>query len=418
MAVAVPTPTVQTSTSFLSPDNGKTPTGPFLLPQAFNTSPPAVLTLNVPYVAGTATPGGSGCTIAPATGNPDFALTKWIAGTGVPVTTAVITVQPANVFSTAPAARTQLWNSFFVFRQALDALEASGCLVAGGAAVLGARVAQALPLTYDETLKFYYGLRPELRCVDLVPGMTLRVDYGGFGYVGPPAASGGRNAYGGAGSSRFGVRRRPDGTLGLDALVDRFAAYQNPTPDQFNQVGGLLDLEAGGAMLKYGRIVYPPQIDAVSFVGSAPNPFNNVALIFAGTLANLEQATQDFVNGTPTQATVQQYLFSGRAALSVEIAVSLNRVPVSLPLGTTLRDVTFSRISTLSVIELSTQVAQSTLFLQMWRWAQPSLKFPPPPASAGSVGFEQTTRIVPASGLSQWDVPLFIGDTVTWAVPG
>ncbi len=411
------TSTFAVSTSFLA--SGGAATGPFLFPVNFSTAP-AVQTLNVPFVAGpNAKPGGSGCTVAASGDNTDFALTGWLAGFQG-VVNAIVTVQPTNLFSLTT--RAKLWASFTAFRLQLAPLEASGCLIPGGAALLAARVAQALPLTYAETLAFTYGLQPALRCADLRPGLTLRIDYGDYAYVGPatvPGAGGARNAYGGGGSARLRIRRRADGTLGFDALLDAFASYQIATPDQYGQVASLLDIEAAGNTLAYGRLIYPPQVDGPTFVASAPNPANNAALLFASSAADLETATQNFVQGGSNGGVGTALLFSGRAALSLEIGVLVNRVPTAVPLGTTLRDLVDGAFA-VSILEIAPSNTTSNLGLKIWRWAQPSLLSGNAPINAYSnsqVTFETTTRIVPGSNASQWDLPLGAGDVVQWSVP-
>ena len=391
----------------LKTKDGNTANGPFLLPPGFdpsnNSFPP--LTLFIPQVAGPGVLSGQGaCEISTGGGNTDFAL-KWQAKHDGN-TYAVVTVSPDNIYPPVDG----LWNSFSKFRQALEGLPAT-CLVPGGASVIANRIAQALPLSYPGTSLFAYGLNTASRYVDLLPGMSLRVDYGNYQYINPPTVAGGkRNAYTGTGSTRFQIRRRADGLIGFNAFTDALSSFQMAMASP-PQISGLLDMEARGNNMAYCRLIYPPQIDNVVAITTAPDGSRNVTLILANTLAELETATGNYIKNGSTGGVGQSLFFSGRCAAYPEITVQLNGSPVIVPLGTTLRDM-IATVMTVSIDE----VLNGSFQILLWRWAQPSLLDPDQGWNVGytltRVQFESTTTVNSATGLTQWDLPLAMGDYI------
>ncbi len=398
------------SLSFLA--SGPTVPGPFLLPPMFDPAGTGGLALSIPGVAGPNASASGGCTLAPSGANTDFALTGWALSQNQ-VLFAKVTVAPTHLYSMTD--RGKLYDAFAAFSAALPALEASGCLTAGGARVLAFRVAQALPLTFAETLQFGYGLRPDQRWVDLAPGMSLRVGYADYAYVAPATQPGGkRNAYGGAGSATLAIRRRPDGTLGFDAFADALARSQ--VADAGQQIAGVLDLEAQGASGAYGRLVYPAQLQNPTYVTSPPDPLANPALIFADSPADLATATANFLAGGDTGGVGSSAFFSGRAALTPLITVYFNGQPREVALGTTLGDLLATSFA-LTPAETYGAVPRPFGLL---RWVQPSLyKIDLGPNNFGStsVVFTPATAVSATTGLSQWDLPLFPGDVVTLTLP-
>ena len=389
--------------------DGNTADGPFLLPPGFDPDnesfPP--LTLFIPQVAGPGAVSGPGaCTIDPDEGDTDFGLTWQTKQDGN--TYAVVTVSPDHIYP--PADSNGLWDSFNKFRQALEGLPPA-CLVSGGAAIIANRIAQALPLSYPGTSLFAYGLNTASRYIDLLPGMSLRVDYGTYQYINPSTVVGGnRNAYTGTGSTRFQIRRRADGLIGFNAFTDALSSFQmvmgNPP-----QISGLLDLEARGNNMGYCRLIYPPQIDNVVTTKTAPDGARNVTLIMAETLSDLETATGNYIKEGSCDGVGQCLFFSGRCAAYPEITVMLNGSPVIVPLGTTLKDV-IATVMTVSIDE----VLNGSFQLLLWRWAQPSLLDSDKGWNVGytmtAVQFESTTTVNSTTGLTQWDLPLAMGDYI------
>jgi hypothetical protein len=378
-----------------------------LLPPGFDPNNDAFpsLKLYIPQVAGPAVVlGPPSCSISPNGGNTDFTL-EWQAKQDGN-TYAVVTVRADHIYPPVDG----LWDSFNKFRQLLEGLPAA-CLVPGGAGIIANRIAQALPLSYPETSLFAYGLNSASRYVDLLPGMSLRVDYGTYQFMNPSGQPGGnRNAYTGAGSTRFQIRRRADGLIGFNAFTDTLSSFQmvmgNPP-----QISGLLDLEARGNNMAYCRLIYPPQVDNVVTIKTAPDASRNVTLITADTLADLDTATKNYIKDGSCDGVGQCLFFSGRCAAYPEITVLLNGSPVIVPLGTTLKDM-ISTVTTVSIDE----VLNGSFQLLFWRWAQPSLLDSDQGWNVGytltTVQFESTTTVNSATGLTQWDLPLAMGDYI------
>lgn len=399
------------SLSFLA--SGQTVPGPFVLPPWFDPASTAGLTLSIPGVAGPNASASGGCTLAPSGANTDFALTGWVVSPTTQVLNARVTVAPTHLYSMTD--RGKLYDAFVAFGTGLVGLEASGCLTAGGARVMAARVAQALPLTFAETLQFGYGVRSDLRWVDLAPGMTLRIAYADYAYVAPATQPGGkRNAYGGVGSAVLAVRRRADGTLGFDAFIDALARLQ--VADAGQQVAGVLDLEAQGASGAFGRLVYPAQVQNVTYVTSPPDPLANAALIFAASPADLATATANFLAGGDTGGVGSSAFFSGRAAVTPLVTVYVNGQPREVPLGTTLADLL---ATSFTITPAETYGALPRPF-GLLRWVQPSLfnaNLGTNNFGSTSFSFAAATTTSATTGLSQWDVPLFAGDVITLTLP-
>ena len=389
--------------------DGNTANGPFLLPPGFDPTDETFpsLKLYIPQVAGPAVVlGPPSCGIARSGGNTDFALEWQPKQDGIMY--AVVTVSPDHIYP--PVDNNGLWDSFIAFRQMLEGLP-SACLVPGGAGIIANRIAQALPLSYPGTSLFAYGLESASRYVDLLPGMSLRVDYGNYQYINPSSVVGGnRNAYTGTGSTRFQIRRRADGFIGFNAFTDALSSFQmtmgNPT-----QISGLLDLEARGNNMAYCRLIYPPQIDNVVTIKTAPDGSRNVTLIMAKTLSDLETATKNYMDGGSCGGVGQCLFFSGRCAAYPEINVLLNGAPMTVPLGTTLKDI-IATVMTVSIDE----ILSGSFQLLIWRWAQPSLLDSDQGWNVGytltTVQFESATTVNSTTGLTQWDLPLAMGDYI------
>jgi len=320
----------------------------------------------------------------------------------------VVTVSPDHLYP--PVDFNGLWDSFNKFRQDLEGLP-STCLISGGAGIIANRIAQALPLSYAGTSLFAYGLDTVSRHVDLLPGMSLRVDYGSYQYINPSSVPGGnRNAYTGTGSTRFQIRRRADGLIGFNAFTDALSSFQMVMGSP-PQVSGLLDLEARGNNMSYCRLIYPPQIDNVVTIKTAPDASRNVTLILANKLSDLETATANYLKDGSCDGVGQCLFFSGRCAAYPEITVLLNGSPVIVPLGTTLKDI-IATVMTVSIDE----VLNGSFQLLLWRWAQPSLLDSDQGWNVGytltAVQFESTTTVNATTGLTQWDLPLAMGDYI------
>jgi hypothetical protein len=397
--------------STLTTNQSTTDPGPYLVPPQFNFAGPpyAPITLNIPTVAG-ANAGAANTGVSPANANTDFTL-AW-TGTGTSAV-AQITVATTNLFT--PANAGLFFASFNYFQQQLAALPA-GTLAPNGIAVLANRIVTCLPLNYTQILPLTYGLVPNSRYVDLAPGMNLVVDYSSFLYLSAPSVSiGALNAFSGAGSVRFRLRRRADGTIGFNAFTDMLRSWtiKFNTP---NQVAGLSDLEAAGATANFVRLVYPAQMQNTNQITvTQPSANLNPVLLFASSLANMEQATKNFLQSSSPGAAGQMVFFSGRAAIYPEIVVSLNGSPTPVPLGTTLADLVNTML-VMSPFDTWNSSFGAGPTVQMARWAQNTTISTPGSYQLFAFTFNSTTSVSSSTGLTQWDIPLVAGDDVRWVV--
>ena len=401
------------STAFFT--NSGTDPGPYLLPPNYQPpfrTPINPLQIQIPFVAGSTK---SGCGIAQGDGtgqNPDFSL-SWVAGTGSGTPYAMVAVQPTNLYT--PANIATLWQNFIAFKQLVEALPA-GCLVPNGLFLLTNRIAIGLPLGFNWILPFIYGFSPDNRYVDLYPGMNLVVDYGSYQYLGAGTSSPGqRNAYAGVGTTRFRLRRRPDGRIGFNAFTDSIGALQVAF-DTPNQVAGLWDLEASGASGPHARLIYPATLQNTVTTSPTPTAAQNPVLLFADSLADLETGTSNYVSGGDNQGVGSLVFFSGRAALYPEIVVTVNGVLTPVPFGTTLADVVATQLN-LSITE--DWGAKKGAVVSMSRWSQNAfVGANPAPYNLTPVLLDIPAggTISPTTGLSPWDLPLVAGDSVQWII--
>src|SRR5687768_15521144 len=208
---------------------GSTGVGPFLVPSGL-TSGAAIAV----YVVGPVSPGAPTGAVtlpdvtlpapAPATQS-TFSLNIVAAG-GYPLSAVQVGVDKTVAWSADPTQRTTMATAFKVFRAQLEALEAvnSPVLLPGAADLIVNRLASALPLRFDEILTYYYAFDPVGQTIDLLPGMSLRVDWAGYQYCdGPGGAGFGLNGFGATGTSRLEIARRADRTLAFDAFSAQFS---------------------------------------------------------------------------------------------------------------------------------------------------------------------------------------------------
>ncbi len=237
------------------------------------------------------------------------------------------------VFDNTPI-RAGLRSSYLSF---LTALENQG-LMPGRAAIVEQLLAQYLPLTFTETLYYRYGLDPTNGYVDLQPGMRLRVDFQAHQTI-DPSPQNPLNGFVGSGTSVLDVC----GYLASSgSLLTGFSPFISPlqrtvVAPNLGGAGGVIDLIGVSFAYPYFRMFYPQNFlssDSTGFAGSA----NNVALIGAGSIAAMAQATESYLStGRVDGSSAVVTFFRGRASLIPQIPVFIQGQPVYLPLGTTIR---------------------------------------------------------------------------------
>lgn len=434
------------STIFL--DNKTPGFGPYLVPP-YPPAPGGTLVLSiVGLCASSTTPTTPGI---PSSANPDFSLVfKQAADRNIGVY-AEVTVPPTHVFTDS---RNTLQTSFTQFQQQVEALEVtSKALVPGGARLLLARVASGLPLRIDEILFYHYGLNPTQQnaqqYIDLHPGMTLRADWGGYQYCDAPGGpANALNSYVGYGTTRFMVSQTVNGLLTFDPFVRRLNYTLNPPVACPLVAGGLLDVvaafqqsassqppvQAPGNARRHLRLVYPTQFAGSGTINNAATPPSCV-LLGADTFVDLTAATNDVLNPTgangcitPTSGNnpIVSISFNGRAIFIPEITVLVRGAPMSVPVGTTVRNIMQQFVDP-ALVQFNG--ISSELIPKMYRYMQgmvPPL-FPTAdpktnaPYGTANVVFMSLGTLGPAMinllqgpyG-DQWDMPLLKGDSITW----
>lgn len=402
------------------PGNGPA-SRPYLVPPGWSGSDN--IQFDIPGVAGPGCAAGT-CSL-PSSSQVTFSL-DWSTNSAN-AQVAQITIASSAVSSDGDDTRKQLLQDFQAFRQQLATLEATadtgpGCLIAGGADIIANRVALALPLRLGETLSYYYNFNRAKRYVDLVPGMRLRVDPAGYSYSGDGANP---NGYVSAGTYFLNV------TVGSVpqtlqpvrdmVLFDSWAGAIAPSSvDPLQPAGngtevlGLVDLSAQGMARRHWRLIWPSQFAGVPSAGDPPSLIGNVAFLGANNLADLEDATTQYVTTglSPSNTSALCTFFSGRAAVVPEITIYQDSIPRWVPVGTTLRQLALQAgLPSLTQLAGPGPGRPGAFQAQLTRWSQSAngayLHLPVTFTSDTAAQFD-------ADGLTQWDVPLTFGDRVTF----
>lgn len=235
----------------------------------------------------------------------------------------------------ASAVRAALKNDFVSF---LAALESRG-LRPGGLLLVQQALANALPLTFAETVLYRHGLDPERRAVDLQPGMRLRIESQARQFVGAEEREQLLNGFVGTGATVAEVVAGLDPSGARVTGFNPFLATMRPMVEgNAGGGGGVIDLQARGFARPYCRLFYPPSFpgsDSAGFAGFE----KNAALLAADSYADLEAATALYIGQGDFEGlrNASAATFRGRVAVTPEIRVFLDGNPVWVPVGTTLR---------------------------------------------------------------------------------
>lgn len=222
------------------------------------------------------------------------------------------------------------------FDQLLIDLDALGLLPGRFQAVRG-WIAQSVPQTFAESLYLRHGFDPVNRCVELTPGMRLRIDFEEHQDVDPGDDV--RNGFVGSGTAYVRLSevagQKGGSVLGFDPFISRLSGVSVAASS--GGAGGAIDLQGAASQLPYWRLCYPsqyPTSDGTGFTGIQ----QNVVLIGAGDRATLETATTNYVGGNALPAGAVSLWFRGRATVVPEVPVFLQGARCHVPLGTTVRD--------------------------------------------------------------------------------
>ena len=410
--------TYQVQPAYLDPNN-VTSTVPFFLPptllQQTSTSYGTAVEVDISNVIGPTT--GSSCSI----GGSDFTL-KWNAS----VAQVII---PAYAWNADAKSRANLRTAFDAFYQSLENLETSQCLTRGGAYAVAQRVAEALPVPLAESLYYRYGFDSSNGCIDLQPGMRLRVEAGIYEFI---SSSSQLNGFVPGATSYYDICGYLDSDgnqrLAFDAFLGANRAPQIPATSGL--AAGIIDFQGSLFPRRYYRLFYPTNLS--SGAQGSPSLANNVALIGANTLADMSTATKAYLNnqscGYNGKNSVLCNLFRGRAIAIPEILVyvsgqtmvgqnasgqPISCLPTYVPIGTTVRNLVERRFDW--VFALANPLSQLVLLRQ---YRQISTNAPPASGQQSnrvnynSVQFNGQTSTAP--GLDVYDLPLLKGDVLMY----
>jgi len=201
------------------------------------------------------------------------------------------------------------------------------------------RLAEVIPVTFEELLFYYYGLDQTAGYVDLQSGMRLRVDYQSYQLV-HPVQNQKLHGYTGSGSSYYQIvtqRTVTNNDVQVYLSFDPFIARMHKTTEGGNSVAGVIDLESSAHQSPYLRLIYPGEYADIASEGWLGTK-KNVTLLGADTIANLKMFTEKYKsNGSVSGGQGHAFYFRGRAAVIPEFVVFVNGQPEHIALGTTLR---------------------------------------------------------------------------------
>jgi hypothetical protein len=381
----------------------------YLLPPAFTYAQPVSLTVPLLYNGSSAGPLPAGYQ------NADFAIAFAPLQPG-PLTSGNvgvnITLKSNNMWMAAATPRAGLMGNFVDFLQQIETqFEAVGLIIPGGTLRIRQQIADAIPAPPLETLFYRYSLSPGFAAgtvpyVDIRPGMQLRVETQSSQFLTPSSPL---NGYVSSGRFPFLINSvpGPNGTrlVSFDPFLGTIKA---PTVSGGATspvvAGGLIDLEPASGARTYWRLFYPPSVSSPAKSGDL-NINDNVTLVGASTLAQLNAATTAYPNMVTAGASPNVYvLFLGRALAVPEIPIWITTgggltTYQYVPLGTTIANI----VERFSIVPLS---VQSKGLVSVTRTTTAT--------SAGTspiqiFTLDQQVALLPAV----FDVPLIAGDNVT-----
>ncbi|HEY0011813.1 MAG TPA: hypothetical protein VGB79_03055 [Allosphingosinicella sp.] len=215
-----------------------------------------------------------------------------------------------------------------------------------GLQLVSEAIGRALPQSFAETLLYGAGLNSGSGFIDLRPGHVLQVEFETYQYQGVADAY--LNGFVGGASCSYEIRSEfdPNGRwlIGFDAFLGQMSAFMTVakpfTTGASSQAGaGPADLYFTGFRQPYCRLVYP-----ASFLGlgndkqagrGAPQPYYNLALLAASSLAALDAATAKLRQQSVDIGSAALLYFRGRTVMTVSHAIELDGRTQLVPVGTT-----------------------------------------------------------------------------------
>lgn len=410
--------------------------GPYLVPTAL--SPGQAFSIFVVGPVAAAAPAGAvtlpSVTLpapAPATQS-TFSLSIFANQGQSPLPAAQIDVDKTAAWSPDPAARAAMATAFKVFRAQLEALETAGkpLLLPGASDLIVNRLASAMPLRFDEILTYYYAFDPVAQSIDLLPGMSIRVDWAGYQYcAGPDGPGAGLNGFGTTGSSHLEVVRRPDRTLAFDGFSAQFTqgvSLQPPAGCPLT-AGGPADLQLLGNARRHLRLVWPTSLAGAGNVDNSGSSSQlSCILLGASTFADIEAATAATVAGQSACGTqssgsdpIVSIAFTSRVTVVPEIWVWMKGTPQRVPIGTSVRNLVQRFLDPIPP-QMQLGAATSNVQLKVQRWMQanaPPINPVMPGFDIGAIDLSKAALAVGPLG-DGFDTPLIKGDWLSIFLPG
>lgn len=206
------------------------------------------------------------------------------------------------------------------------------------------RLAEVIPMTFDELLFYHYGFNQVQGYIDLQAGMRLRVDYQNYQFVAPSDQTA-SNGFVGSGGSFYQLHSYinpanagAEYRLGFNGFLARVQLLvNNNTTNYAEGVSGMVDLLDPTYRRPYYRLFYPNQLSNTAGHNGAERA---VVLIGADTLTEMKTATDNYLNNNgelPNTDGAIGFYFRGRATVIPEISIFVNEQPIQVPVGTTVR---------------------------------------------------------------------------------
>jgi hypothetical protein len=374
------------------------------LPELFNT-PPATLPKSL------TSPGN----------NSPFVMSK-TSDTRFPYKLSVSQSSQAWSFdASTPPIRTALRADYVNFLKALETV--SGGMIPGTIPFLQQIIARSFPLTFSETLYYAYGYDPASRYCNLQAGMRARVDYEMYQFVGPGGVPlqngmvGNATSYYHLGDYLMGADQSSQSLeVGFNNFLSKMAV-SIPTPSGGG--AGLLDTYIAGLRQPFLRLFYPSSFESADKAGWTDTT-KNVALVAAQSFADMDTATNNFINGQPFPANVYVTFLRGRAAVVPEIEVTVNGNRVYVPVGSAIRNLIQQQTDLPLRGKTGTGQTMRLGRFQYARSVENVINHPSeipdlsPLHRANNILFSYKNLITYSNGTDCFDLPVLHGDMLTY----
>ncbi len=214
------------------------------------------------------------------------------------------------------------------FDDLISQIEDKKGLSPGGLRLLQNRIAERLPLEYNDLLYYHYGWDIPNNYIDLHPGMRLRVDFQSYQFVHATEQKA-KKGFVGSGSIHIPINSYTgdDGAqyVGFGPFLSRLQADNRGYLSE-DGAGGLIDLVKVGSRKQFFRMFYPNQpIPATA-------PERSVTIVGANLRKDLPYDIPVTGSGD-----LISFFFRDKAMVIPEIQVFVGNREVYVPVGTTLR---------------------------------------------------------------------------------